>query len=126
MRSDRDDPDAPQGVRGAARHQGREGAPGADRVQGGGPEHEELGAQVPYQRLGAGTGRGHDPESRAAASCTAYPPTAPAAPVRVDYALTPLGASLLPVVRAVKEWADGHIEEVFSAREAYDRGADPF
>ncbi|MFE0335162.1 winged helix-turn-helix transcriptional regulator [Streptomyces sp. NPDC058955] len=41
-------------------------------------------------------------------------------PVRVDYALTPLGVSLLPVVAAVKEWADGHIEEVAAARAAYD------
>ncbi|MFF2777802.1 winged helix-turn-helix transcriptional regulator [Streptomyces sp. NPDC058052] len=44
----------------------------------------------------------------------------PSVPVRVDYALTPLGESLLPVVAAVKEWADGHIEEVEAARAAYD------
>ncbi|MEU8758152.1 helix-turn-helix domain-containing protein [Streptomyces sp. NPDC048659] len=50
----------------------------------------------------------------------------PAVPVRVEYALTPLGVSLLPVVRAVKDWADGHIEEVAAAREVYDRGADAF
>lgn len=41
-------------------------------------------------------------------------------PVRVDYALTPIGRDLLPVIRAVKTWAETHIEEVVSAREAYD------
>ncbi len=44
----------------------------------------------------------------------------PAVPVRVDYALTPLGASLLPVMRAVKDWAETHMDEVLSARDAYD------
>jgi DNA-binding HxlR family transcriptional regulator len=44
----------------------------------------------------------------------------PSVPVRVDYALTPLGRTLLPVMRAIKEWAETHIEEVLAAREAYD------
>ncbi|MFB7371758.1 winged helix-turn-helix transcriptional regulator [Streptomyces sp. NPDC056222] len=44
----------------------------------------------------------------------------PSVPVRVDYELTALGVSLLPVVRAVKDWADGHIEEVLASREIYD------
>ncbi|WP_371779224.1 winged helix-turn-helix transcriptional regulator [Streptosporangium subroseum] len=44
----------------------------------------------------------------------------PAVPVRVDYTLTPLGRSLLPVIRAVTEWAEQHIEEVDAAHEAYD------
>src|SRR5690606_12987682 len=43
-----------------------------------------------------------------------------AVPVRVDYALTPLGTTLLPVVQAIKDWAETHIEEVLSAREQYD------
>ena len=43
-----------------------------------------------------------------------------AVPVRVDYRLTPLGDSLLPVVRAMKAWAEAHIEEIESARAAYD------
>ncbi|MGW5420368.1 winged helix-turn-helix transcriptional regulator [Streptomyces sp. NPDC003943] len=50
----------------------------------------------------------------------------PSVPVRVDYELTELGASLLPVVRAIKGWADTHIEEVAAAREAYDAGAAAF
>lgn len=44
----------------------------------------------------------------------------PAVPARVDYALTPLGESLLPVMRAVTEWAERHIADVDAAREAYD------
>ena len=41
-------------------------------------------------------------------------------PVRVDYALTPLGRSLLPILASVKTWAETHMDEVFSARAAYD------
>ncbi|WP_315987242.1 winged helix-turn-helix transcriptional regulator [Actinomadura sp. HBU206391] len=44
-------------------------------------------------------------------------------PVRVDYALTPLGASLLPVMQAIKCWAETHIEQVTDARETYDNRA---
>jgi DNA-binding HxlR family transcriptional regulator len=43
-----------------------------------------------------------------------------AVPVRVDYRLTPLGESMLPVVRAMKAWAEAHIEEIESARASYD------
>lgn len=43
-----------------------------------------------------------------------------AVPVRVDYSLTPLGRSLLPVVIALKAWAEKHIEDVASAQAAYD------
>ncbi|MFJ6198872.1 winged helix-turn-helix transcriptional regulator [Micromonospora sp. NPDC092111] len=41
-------------------------------------------------------------------------------PVRVDYTLTPLGESLLPVQRAIKTWAETHIEQVYAARARYD------
>lgn len=41
-------------------------------------------------------------------------------PVRVDYSLTPLGRSLLPILAAVKAWAENHMDEVFAARAAYD------
>ena len=41
-------------------------------------------------------------------------------PVRVDYELTPLGRTLLPVVRAIKDWSETHIAEVHAARVAYD------
>jgi DNA-binding HxlR family transcriptional regulator len=45
----------------------------------------------------------------------------PSVPVRVDYELTPLGESLLPVQRAIKLWAETHIEQVHAARAAHDR-----
>ncbi|HYN95647.1 MAG TPA: helix-turn-helix domain-containing protein [Pilimelia sp.] len=45
----------------------------------------------------------------------------PSVPVRVDYELTPLGDSLLPIQRAIKGWAESHIEQVHAARAAYDR-----
>ncbi|WP_433566374.1 winged helix-turn-helix transcriptional regulator [Nocardia sp. CA-151230] len=41
-------------------------------------------------------------------------------PVRVDYELTELGRSLLPVMQAIKSWAETHIEDVLAARERYD------
>ena len=41
-------------------------------------------------------------------------------PPRVDYALTPLGKSLLGLVSALEEWAEGHINDVLAARGAYD------
>jgi DNA-binding HxlR family transcriptional regulator len=44
----------------------------------------------------------------------------PAVPVRVDYDLTPLGRTLLPVMRAIKSWAEEYIEKVESARRQYD------
>jgi DNA-binding HxlR family transcriptional regulator len=45
----------------------------------------------------------------------------PSVPVRVDYGLTQLGESLLPVQRAIKLWAETHIEQVHAARASYDR-----
>ncbi|MER6574416.1 helix-turn-helix domain-containing protein [Nonomuraea sp. NPDC001023] len=47
----------------------------------------------------------------------------PQVPVRVDYALTPLGESLMPLVIAIKAWAEEHIEDVEAARERYDATA---
>ena len=37
-----------------------------------------------------------------------------------DYALTPLGESLLPISRGIKDWAESHIDAVNSSRAAYD------
>ncbi|CAL9378236.1 helix-turn-helix domain-containing protein [Saccharothrix sp. NPDC042600] len=42
-------------------------------------------------------------------------------PARVDYELTPLGRGLLPVMAAIKEWAENNIEDVLASRERYDR-----
>ena len=44
----------------------------------------------------------------------------PVVPPRVDYALTSLGESLLGLVTALEQWAEGNIAEVESARAAYD------
>ncbi|WP_245657557.1 winged helix-turn-helix transcriptional regulator [Herbidospora mongoliensis] len=41
-------------------------------------------------------------------------------PPRVDYELTPLGRSLEGVVDAITTWADTHIADVLTARDAYD------
>jgi len=44
----------------------------------------------------------------------------PSVPVRVDYALTPLGQSLMPAVNAIKVWAEQNIGEIQASRTAYD------
>ena len=41
-------------------------------------------------------------------------------PVRVDYRLTELGTNLLPLVAAIKSWAEQHMDDVHAARERYD------
>ena len=46
----------------------------------------------------------------------------PAVPVQVEYELTELGRSLLPVQRAIKDWAEAHVAEVDAARAAYAGG----
>lgn len=45
----------------------------------------------------------------------------PSVPARVDYELTPLGHSLLPLQRAIKDWAEEHIESVQAARRSFER-----
>ena len=47
----------------------------------------------------------------------------PVIPPRVEYALTPLGATLLDAVGALVSWADAHLAEVDAARAAYDARA---
>ena len=44
----------------------------------------------------------------------------PTVPTRVDYELTGLGRSLLPVMRAIKDWAEAHMDDVLLARSRYD------
>ncbi|MEV6489842.1 helix-turn-helix domain-containing protein [Actinoplanes sp. NPDC051633] len=41
-------------------------------------------------------------------------------PPRVDYALTPLGESLLALVEALEKWAANHMGDVLAARASYD------
>lgn len=44
----------------------------------------------------------------------------PSVPVRVDYELTRLGRTLVPVLSALKDWSETHIGEILAARGAYD------
>ena len=44
----------------------------------------------------------------------------PSVPVRVDYELTPLGQTLLPLIAAIKSWAESHLPDVAAARTQYD------
>lgn len=48
----------------------------------------------------------------------------PAVPVRVDYRLTPLGEDLMPLLEAIKRWAEIHMDDVEAARRSYDRRSD--
>lgn len=42
----------------------------------------------------------------------------PTKPPQVEYALTTLGRSLSGPIRAIREWAENHINEVLAARQA--------
>lgn len=43
-------------------------------------------------------------------------------PVRVDYALTALGFSLLPIVLSLKTWAEAQLHVIEASNRAYDGG----
>jgi DNA-binding HxlR family transcriptional regulator len=45
----------------------------------------------------------------------------PQIPPRVEYALTPLGYSLLDVVGELVQWSEAHTHDIADARTAYDR-----
>ena len=45
----------------------------------------------------------------------------PEVPPRVEYALTPLGETLIEPLAALRTWAEGHIEAIEAAQDAYDR-----
>jgi DNA-binding HxlR family transcriptional regulator len=45
-----------------------------------------------------------------------------AVPPRVDYALTPLGETLLFAIGQLVSWADTHLPEIEAAQAAYDGG----
>jgi DNA-binding HxlR family transcriptional regulator len=47
----------------------------------------------------------------------------PEVPPRVEYALTPLGATLREIVRALIDWSGAHLAEVDAARARYDARA---
>jgi DNA-binding HxlR family transcriptional regulator len=41
-------------------------------------------------------------------------------PPKVEYAVTPLGASLQRVIAEMRAWAYGHMDEIAAARSSYD------
>lgn len=47
----------------------------------------------------------------------------PTVPLRVDYELTPLGDTLLPLLQGLKAWSEAHIGEIMAARDEYERRA---
>jgi DNA-binding HxlR family transcriptional regulator len=48
----------------------------------------------------------------------------PAVPVRVEYALTPLGQTLREPLKMLTDWSVRHIDQVLAAREEYDAHAE--
>src|ERR1700756_5374059 len=44
----------------------------------------------------------------------------PVIPPRVEYALTPMGRTLLDTIGQLVTWADSHLSEIDAARTAYD------
>lgn len=42
-------------------------------------------------------------------------------PPMVEYSLTPLGKNLIPLVLAIKDWAETHMDEVLAARQSYTK-----
>ncbi|MFD7457065.1 MULTISPECIES: winged helix-turn-helix transcriptional regulator [unclassified Streptomyces] len=48
----------------------------------------------------------------------------PVVPPRVDYELTPLGATLHDTIRSLVVWTEDHQDEIAAARAEYDRRAD--
>jgi DNA-binding HxlR family transcriptional regulator len=45
----------------------------------------------------------------------------PTVPLRVDYELTDLGRTLVPVLAAVKEWSETHMDRIMAARDHYEQ-----
>jgi DNA-binding HxlR family transcriptional regulator len=85
-------------------------------LRGGPRRHGELASAVAgaRQKVLTQTLRGLERDGLVARSVT------PEVPVRVDYALTALGRSLLDVVDVVSQWADQHVPALHAARRGYD------
>jgi DNA-binding HxlR family transcriptional regulator len=44
----------------------------------------------------------------------------PTVPPKVEYALTPLGRTLVGLLEAIREWSESHIDEVLKAQSHFD------
>ncbi|WP_354671230.1 helix-turn-helix domain-containing protein [Streptomyces sp. S.PB5] len=44
-------------------------------------------------------------------------------PPRVEYALTPLGRTLIPLLDAARTWSETHLPQLLAARRAHERDA---
>jgi Predicted transcriptional regulators len=44
----------------------------------------------------------------------------PTVPLRVDYELTALGQSLVPIMRALKDWSEHNMTAIGKARDTFD------
>src|ERR1700744_1266864 len=49
----------------------------------------------------------------------------PVIPPRVDYELTPMGATLLVTIGQLMDWADSHAGDIYAARSRYDTRHSP-
>jgi DNA-binding HxlR family transcriptional regulator len=45
----------------------------------------------------------------------------PEVPPRVEYALTPLGTTLIQPLASLRDWAESHIDGVLASQQEYDR-----
>jgi DNA-binding HxlR family transcriptional regulator len=88
-----------------------------DQLGGGTMRFTELHRRVPdvSQRMLAVTLRGLERDGIVTRTMH------PVIPPRVDYALTPMGRTLLDAIGSLIAWADGHLADIEAARAAYDR-----
>jgi DNA-binding HxlR family transcriptional regulator len=47
----------------------------------------------------------------------------PTVPPAVEYSLSPLGTTLIPLMAALRQWAEEHMDEVERAEQAYEERA---
>jgi len=82
--------------------------------------HSELSRQIAgvSQKMLTQTLRGLERDGLVTRTVT------PAVPVRVDYELTALGHNLAPVMTAIKQWAETHMNDVLAARSEHDTSVD--
>lgn len=85
-------------------------------LSGGPQRHSELARRIAgvSQKMLTQTLRTLERDGLLTRTVTASVPT------RVDYALTPLGHDLFPLMVAIKTWAETHMDRVFEARAQFD------